>query len=270
MVPIFADKVAFVTGAASGIGRGIARAFVEAGGRVVIADLDLVGGAAVAAECGDERSLFVRTDVTDEENVAQAVQAGVERFNRIDCLVNNAGQLGVRGPVQDMDIASFKKTIDLLLTSVAITTKHVVPIFLRQQAGSIVNIASIAGLRGDPQAPTYSAGKAAVMGFTRATALQLAPHGIRVNAIAPGGIVTPGYKDIIEWGPDGFSEAKLREIFKTTQPLPYAGEAEDIGNAVVFLASEHARFITGETLTIDGGLTAIMSAQVEQMRAGKS
>lgn len=269
MADVLAGEVALITGAASGIGRGIARAFVDGGARVVIADIDESKGAAAAAAWGQEKCRFIRTDVTREEDVAAAVQRTLDAFGRLDCLVNNAGSLGVTGLIQNLDITSYRRTMDLLLTSVVMTTKHAVPTFLRAGRGTVVNIASIAGMRGDPQGLAYTAAKAGVMGFTRASALQLAPSGIRVNAIAPGGIVTPIYEKIIDWGPDGYSEDKVRALLERQQPLKRAGEVEDIGHMAVFLASDRARFITGQTFVVDGGLTAVMSAAVADMRAGK-
>jgi len=268
MADAFCGEVALITGAASGIGLGVARAFIESGGRVVIADIDEGKGAAVAAKWGDSKARFIRTDVTREEDLAAAVQHALNAFGRLDCLVNNAGNLGITGLIQDLDIAAYRRTMDLLLTSVVMGTKHVVPVFLRAGSGSIVNIASIAGIRGDPQGLTYTAAKAGVMGFTRATALQLAPTGIRVNAIAPGGIVTPVYEKIINWGPDGYSEEKVRALLARQQPIKRAGEPEDIGHMAVFLASRRAGFITGQSFVVDGGLTAVMSAAVAEMRAG--
>ena len=268
MTEVFGGEVALVTGAASGIGHGIARAFVESGGRVVIADIDERKGAATAAMWGENKARFIRTDVTREEDVATAVQHALNTFGRLDCLVNNAGNLGVTGSVQDLDIAAYRCTMDLLLTSVVMGTKHAVPVFIRAGKGGIINITSIAGMRGDPQALAYTAAKAGVMGFTRATALQLAPNDIRVNAIAPGGIVTPIYEKIINWGPDGYSEQKVRALLERQQPRRRAGEAEDIGHMAVFLASDRARFITGQSFAVDGGLTAVMSAAVADMRAG--
>jgi NAD(P)-dependent dehydrogenase (short-subunit alcohol dehydrogenase family) len=261
-------QVALITGSASGIGRGIARAFVESGSRVVIADIDERKGAETAAMWGDDRARLIRADVTREDDVAAMIKYALDTFGRLDCLVNNAGNLGVTGLVQDLDIAAYRRTMDLLLTSVVMGTKHVVPVFIRSGRGSIINIASIAGMRGDPQGLTYTAAKAGVMGFTRATALQLAPNGIRVNAIAPGGIVTPVYEKIINWGPGGYSEQKLRALLERQQPLKRAGEPEDIGHMAVFLASDRARFITGQSFAVDGGLTAVMSAAVADMRAG--
>ena len=181
-------KAAVVTGAASGIGEGIATRFAEEGARVVVADFDPVGGQRVAKEID---GIFVECDVTRESDLAAAVEAAVTGFGGLDCFVGNAGSGGVLGPVTDLDEVGFDRTVAVLLKGVAFGMKHACRAMQPRGGGSIISTSSVAGLMGGMGPHVYSACKAAVIGITRSVALEQGPFGIRVNCINPGGIATP-------------------------------------------------------------------------------
>ena len=250
-------KVAIVTGGASGMGAATVRRFVEEGARVVIADLQVDKGEAVAAECG-ESGLFMATDVGVEEDVAAAVGLAVERFGRLDCVFNNAGFGGVAGPIEDTDMGeAYARTVAGLLTGPVLGMKHATPVMKAQGSGSIISTASVAGLRGGMGPHVYSALKAAVIGLTRSVSVELAAFHIRVNAICPGGIMTPIFLGgrQLKAGANATLEEALTPAFAQMQPIPRAGVGRDIANMAVFLASDEATFVTGQALVVDGGLT---------------
>ena len=234
-------KVAVITGAANGIGRGIAEAFVDEGARVVIADVDAAAGEEVAGKLGDVAA-FARTDVSDPESLAAAVDLAVTRFGAIDVMVNNAGiASSLRRLMQD-DLRDFQKVMAVDLFGVMAGTQAAAR---RMRAGgSIVNIASIAGIAPGVGLQTYRAAKAGVIHFSRSAAIELAELGIRVNVIAPGNISTA-----------------INAAFDTSaivarlQPLQRLGTPDDVANAVIYLASERAAQVTGVVLPVDGGTT---------------
>ena len=182
-------KVVVVTGGASGIGEGIVRRFVEEGARCVIADIQEDPAQAVAGELG-EATAFVRTDVSDEAQVAAVIGAAVERFGRLDCMVNNAGILGAVGPIADTDTDAWLRSIQVLLNSVFFGTKHAAKVMIPQGSGTIINTTSTAGLRAGLGPHAYTTAKHGVVGLTQSTATELGRHGIRVNAIAPGATIS--------------------------------------------------------------------------------
>ena len=255
-------KVALITGAASGIGRASTLRFAQEGARVVAADMneataaDMLQAAATAG-CGD-RVRFLRTDVTDEAQIEAAVHLAVTAFGRLDCVFNNAGVAGAFGPITHISAEDWDYTFAVLVRAVFLGMKHGVRVMQAQgTGGTIVNTASIAGLSGGDAPQAYSAAKAAVINLSRAAAVELAPSRIRVNAICPGGILTP----LIHRGsPDVFAEQ-----LRTMQPWPEHGTPEHIAAAAVFLASDEARFITGEALVVDGGLTAMGAGVIRTM-----
>lgn len=254
-------KVAVITGAASGIGAGTARRFVAEGAWVVLADLDVERGQALTASLGD-RAVFVVVDVAREADVAGMIGTAVARFGRLDCLFNNAGVGGVSGPIEQTDVGdAYQRTIGVLLTGPILGMKHAAPVMRAQGGGSIISTASVAGTAGGMGPHVYSALKAAVINLTRSVALELAPHGVRVNAICPGGIATnifaPGFARA---GMALHGDADVAELMRPAlarmQPIPRAGEADDIAAMALYLASDEASFVSGQAFAVDGALTA--------------
>ena len=263
-----AGKVAVITGGASGMGAATVRRFVGEGACVVIGDLQADKGAAIAAECGDATA-FIATDVGVEADVAAMIACAVDRFGRLDCLFNNAGFGGVSGNIDETDMGEpYARTVAGLLTGPVLGMKHAAPIMKAQGSGSIISTASVAGLRGGMGPHVYSALKAAVIGLTRSVAVELAPSGVRVNAICPGGIMTPiflaGRK--LKAGANVSLEQVLEPAFAGMQPVPRAGTGEDIADMALFLASDDSTFVTGQALVVDGGLTVGRRRQVDRDR----
>ena len=240
-------KVAIVTGGASGIGEATARMFAEEGARLVIADMDGSAGETLAKELGD--AFFCRTDVTLEDEVANVVAYAVDRYGRLDCMVNNAGIVGAIGSICDTPYDHWKATLAVLLDGVFFGCKHAARAMLASSTrGTILNTASVAGLRGGFGAHAYSTAKHAVIGLTRSVASELAPHGVRANAVAPGAVVTPLIEAIT--GADGDT---LRGLAAQASPLGQATCPRDIAGAFTYLASDDATHVTGEVLTVDAG-----------------
>ena len=249
----FSGRVALITGGASGMGLATAHRFLAEGARVVIADLNEVAGSAVLEDLsagGHAEDLrFVRTDVAVEDDVAAAVAFAVESFGRLDVVFNNAGVGGAFGSITEIAVEDWDYTFGVLVRGVFLGIKHGARAMIDGgRGGAIVNTASVAGLSGGSGPQAYSAAKAAVVNLTRAAALELAPRKIRVNAICPGAILTPLLGT--SHGPD------LAERLDRLQPWPEHGVGDDIAGAALFLASDDARFVTGEALVVDGGLTA--------------
>jgi NAD(P)-dependent dehydrogenase (short-subunit alcohol dehydrogenase family) len=246
-------KVAVITGAASGMGRATVGLFLREGARVVAADLNEANGRALvttlAADGWADRVDFIRADVSQEGQVEATLERARDRFGRLDVLFNNAGIGGAFGPITEITVEDWDFTQAVLLRSVFLGIKHAARILIAQgQGGSILNTASIAGLRGGGGPQSYSAAKAAVINLTQTTAVELAQHHIRVNAICPGVIVTP----LMDRG----KPERAAERAANSQPWPEAGSVDDIANAALYLASDESRFVTGQRLTVDGGLMA--------------
>jgi NAD(P)-dependent dehydrogenase (short-subunit alcohol dehydrogenase family) len=246
-------KVAVITGGASDIGEATARLFVDEGARVVIADIQDERGAALAAELGASAA-FQRTDVTREDDVKAAVAHAVSGFGRLDCMFNNAGSLGAVGPLEDIHIDEYDRTMQVLLRSVFLGMKYAAPVLKTQASGSIISTASIAGLTAGAGPHIYSAAKAAVIHLTRSAALELAPHSVRVNCVCPGGIVTPLALGGVPMTPE-VEELSKKGLAKF-QPIPRAGLAADVANAVLWLASDDSTFVSGAALAVDGAYLA--------------
>ena len=247
------DRVAVITGAASGMGKATALRFLAEGASVVMADYNAETGAAALGDAADqgfgERSRFVRADVAVEDDVEQMIDLAVATFGHLDVVFNNAGVGGAIGPLAETRAEDWDYTFDVLVKGVFLGIKHAARIMVPQgRGGAIINTASVAGLSGDAGPIAYSAAKAAVINLTRGAAVELAPERIRVNAICPGFIATP----LAEQG----RPESTRAAFAKSQPWPDFGRGEHIAGAALFLASEDAEFVTGEALLVDGGLSA--------------
>jgi NAD(P)-dependent dehydrogenase (short-subunit alcohol dehydrogenase family) len=237
------NKVAVITGAASGMGRGTAIRFAREGAAVVVADLNAQGGELVVSEiaAAGGRAIFQRTDVTSENDIAAMIERAVREYGRLDITYNNAGVLGALGFIEDVKAEDWDRTIAVLARSVFFGIKHSVKPMRKSGGGSIISTASLAGLHGVPGLPAYSAAKFAVVGLTQTAAAELARDHIRVNCICPGGIDTPLIGKAT-------SPAQTAAI-----PLGRLGTPDDIADLVLFLASDDSRWITGTAMVIDGG-----------------
>ncbi|MEK7140040.1 MAG: SDR family NAD(P)-dependent oxidoreductase [Patescibacteria group bacterium] len=247
-------KTAIVTGGAMGIGLGIVSRLAEAGANVVIADTDEQSGAAAAAELANKgrKAAFVKTDVSRADDVVAAAQFAVTIYGGIDILVNNAG-IYPTIPVRQMKEKDFERVIATNLKSVFLFTKAAAEIMIAQgRGGKIINITSIDALHPSSVGlAVYDASKHGLWGFTKNTALELAPHNISVNAIAPGGIATPGTGTGKPASPD--IEAILKKFMEKI-PMKRMGEPDDIGKVALFLASDMASYMTGSQVVVDGGV----------------
>jgi 3-oxoacyl-[acyl-carrier protein] reductase len=238
-------RVAIVTGAASGIGRGIAEAFAEEGAAVAVADRNEQGAQQVAGAIagGGGRAIPVTVDVTDEQQVAAMVERVLAELGGIDVLVNNAG-IDTVSTLVDMPLAMWQQMMDVNLTSLYLVTRAVLPTLIAQGSGRIINMGSQLGLEGTDRMVHYCAAKAGVHGFTKALAYELAPHNINVNAIAPGPIHTP----LLDTIPQDWLDKKKASI-----PLGRFGRVEEVTPTAVLLASDGGSYYTGATLNVSGG-----------------
>lgn len=243
----FADKVVIVTGAGSGIGAGTAQRFSDEGANVVLAGRTREKLQKVASKLPSARTHVRATDVRLLPDVANLVAAALERFGRIDVLVNNAG-IAPTGPVDEVSIDAWNDVIATDLTGVFYGTREALP-HLKATKGAIVNLSSVSGIGGDWGMSFYNAAKGAVTNFTRACAMDFAPFGVRVNAVCP----TLTRTDLTE---DMFADEALIDKFRERIPLGRAAQPADIAAVIAFLASEDARFVTGVNLPVDGGLSA--------------
>jgi len=246
-------KVAVVTGAASGLGEATARLMHAEGASVLLTDIQDDRGQQVAAELGD-RCRYLHCDVTAEPDVARAVDTAVGEFGRLDCMFNNAGIIGAHGGIDEIPLEEYEFTMAVLLRSVFLGLKHAARVMKPQHSGVILNTTSIGGLQGGLGPHVYGAAKGAVIALTKNVAAELGAWSIRVNAIAPGKILTPMNAATIVGDPDAMDEA--REAFATRTPLRgRIGVADDIAHAALWLASDDAGFVSGHVLVVDGGLT---------------
>ena len=247
-----AGKVALVTGGASGIGRDCVRALAAAGASVVVADVDEMQGAKLAAELARTRAkaLIIPADVTRADQVQALVESVVRRFGRLDFALNNAGVDGARAPTAEYPADVWDQVIAVNLTGVFLCLKHELEIMARQRHGVIVNMASVAGLTGFVGHAAYTAAKHGVVGLTRTAALEYARHGIRVNAVCPSYTQTPMLERVARRIPG--LKARLASI----APLGRLCAPGEITEAVLYLFSNGAAFITGQTLVLDGGILA--------------
>lgn len=244
------NKIAIITGAGSGIGRGIALAFIKEGAEVVLADWSEEGGKETVEQIKKKNgeAIFIKTDVSKTDDVKQLVKTCLDKFGRVDILVNNAGIYRTYN-LHEMSEEDWDKTININLKSVFLGSKEVIPEMLKQGKGKIVNTASIAGLVGFVQSGAYCASKGGMIALTKEMALEYAPKKINVNCICPGVIKTAMTKDMI-------SDPATKQFLESSTPYPRLGEPEDIAMAAVYLASDESDFVNGEVLVVDGGWIA--------------
>jgi NAD(P)-dependent dehydrogenase (short-subunit alcohol dehydrogenase family) len=246
-----AGKVAIITGGASGMGLATVMKFAAEGAKVVVADFNAQTGAA-AVEAATKQGYavsFIKTDVANEQDIEAMCEHAQATYGRLDVLFNNAGVGGAIGPLTETTVEDWNYTFDVLAKGVFLGIKHGARVMRRQgEGGSIINTASVAGLSGDGGPLVYSAAKAAVINLSKSSAVELAPDYIRVNAICPGFIATPLN--------DGGNPEATQHSFSKSQPWPDYGRGEHIAGAALFLASDDAAFVTGESIVVDGGLTA--------------
>jgi len=252
MTKQFEGKVAVVTGSASGIGRASALAFASNGAKTVVADVSIEGGEEtvrmIKATGGD--AFFVRADVSKAAAVEMLIHKVVETYGRLDYAHNNAGIVGTVAPTADSTEEDWDRTIAVNLKGVWLCMKYEIPQMLKHGAGTIVNTASVAGLVGTMGAPAYCASKGGVVQLTRAAALEYAKAGIRVNAVCPGVIRTPMVEGLIG------GQAEAEAGFIAAEPIGRLGKPEEIAEAVVWLCSDAASFVTGVPMPVDGGWVA--------------
>jgi len=239
------DKVAVITGGASGIGAATARLFVSEGAKVVLVDLNEEKGKAFESELKalNADALFVKANITSEEEVANIFTQTIEKFGKVDIVFNNAG-IGRVHPTHELDYAEWRQTVNVDLDGVFLVAREAIREMLKAGGGAIVNTASMYGWVGSPGSAAYNAAKGGVVNLTRSIALEYAEQNIRVNALCPGFIDTPIIPE----------ESKLALAAAT--PVKRLGKAEEMAKAVLFLASDDSSYMTGNSLTVDGGYTA--------------
>ena len=241
------NKVALITGGASGFGKGIAETFAREGARIAVADINEKAARVVAASISNS-AIALHCDVAQRGDVNAAVQATVDAFGGIDILVNNAGMSHMRRPMLEVEEAEFDRLMDVNVKSIFLFAHAVVPLMRKKNSGVIINIGSTAGIRPRPGLTWYNASKGAVNLLSKSMAAELAPDGIRVCAVAPVMAETPLLPTFM-----GGDSPELRAQFKTTVPLGRFATVDDVANATLFLASDEASFLTGNVLEVDGG-----------------
>jgi NAD(P)-dependent dehydrogenase (short-subunit alcohol dehydrogenase family) len=246
-------KTAAITGAASGFGAATARRFVAEGCRVVLGDIQEGPAAALARELGSA-AVFVRCDVTREDDVAALVDRAVREFGALDVMFNNAGIVGAVGPIATTPAEEWKATLDVLLNGVFYGMKHAARVMKPRMKGSIVSMASTAGIMGGLGPHAYCAAKHAVVGLTKNVSAELCRHGIRVNAIAPAGMATAMVANVMTGDPAAI-DTTLQALAANSPLINRAGTADDVANAALWLASDESGYTTGHTLTTDAGTT---------------
>jgi NAD(P)-dependent dehydrogenase (short-subunit alcohol dehydrogenase family) len=243
------ERMGLVTGGGAGIGREIARRFAREGMAVAVLDRDGAAAEGIAAEIG---GLAVTADVTSEEEVSRAVETVLARFSRIDVLVNNAG-IAWMGPALEMPLEALQSMLRVNVEGVFIVSRAVLPHMIARRSGSIVNLASWAGKTGNAFFAGYSASKFAVIGLTQSLAREMAPHGIRVNAICPGIVVDTAMRTAIESQQRQYGLPETAEREKSI-PIGRVSVPEDVARVAAFLASDEASYMTGESINLSGGL----------------
>lgn len=248
----FSGKVVLITGAGSGLGRASALLFAQQGATVVVSDVNEAGGhetVQLLKEIGGE-AMFIACNVANETQVDALVKQTVESYGRLDCAVNNAGIGGLWNPTHTYPAANFEKVMAVNTTGVFFCMRAELQVMLKQGTGAIVNVSSVAGLNGFPNNIAYAASKHAVVGLTRTAALEYAKKGIRVNAVNPVFTITPMVTGMFEVIGD------FKDKLEAAIPMKRFGQPNEVAEAIVWLCSDAASFITGHCLPIDGGMTA--------------
>jgi NAD(P)-dependent dehydrogenase (short-subunit alcohol dehydrogenase family) len=258
------DKVAVITGAASGMGKASAIRFAQEGAAVVIGDLNHQGGEAVIKEIRgfEGRAVFQRADVSVEAEVKNLIDKAIAEYGRLDIMFNNAGLGGAVGPIEKTAVEDWDRTLKVLLNSVFFGMKHSIPHLRKAGGGSIISTASVGGLRGGLAPHAYAVAKAGVIMLTQNVACEVGPDKIRVNCICPGLINTPLMNRRAPGGEQGVAQS-----LAPLQPIGRVGTADDIAAAALFLASEESYFVTGTAMVVDGGH---MQIGFPELRAGIS
>jgi sorbitol-6-phosphate 2-dehydrogenase len=258
---ILQGRVAVVTGGAQGLGEAICHRLAREGAHVVVADLNLEGAERVAAEVvsgaqTDRRAVAVRVDVTDEEQVEAMVERAVDEFGRLDILVSNAGIL-IAGPIDEFPAGKWRAVIDVNLFGYFLCAKHAARVMKSQRSGVILQINSKSGKKGSYKNSAYAASKFGGIGLTQSIALELAEHGVRVNAVCPGNLLdSPLWVDSLyeqyarKWG---ITEEEVRQRYVDQVPMKRGCTYDDVCNVVVFLASDQASYMTGQAVNVTGG-----------------
>lgn len=245
------NKVAFISGASSGIGKATAMAFASAGAKTALCDLNIEEGKKLARLLSEKsESIFIQCDVANSADIKNAIAECTAKFGHIDYAFNNAGIEGEQGMTPDCSEENWNRVIDVNLKGVWLAMKYQLPQMLKQGFGSIVNCSSIAGLVGFTGIPAYTASKHGVIGLTKTAALEYAKKNIRVNAVCPGVIQTP----MIDRFTHG--EKQIQNQLIAGEPVGRVGQPEEIANAVLWLCSDQSSFVTGNSLVIDGGWVA--------------
>ncbi len=252
MVGLLDDRIALVTGGASGIGRASALAFAREGAKVAVADVlvEGVGETVGLIESGGGQAISIEADVSNAASVEAMVQKVMEAYGGIDCAFNNAGIEGQVASTEEYSEEVFDRVIDINLTGVWLCLKYEIPRMLERGSGAIVNTASGAGLVGTPGLSAYVASKHGVVGLTKTAALEYAKSGIRVNAVCPGVIETPMVQRLSSGQP------QMGEALVAAEPIGRVGQPEEIAESVVWLCSKAASFVTGHAMSVDGGFVA--------------
>lgn len=244
-----ADKVCIITGAGSGIGAQMAPMFAAEGARVVVADIDGDGARETAAQIQQAggKAVDVQVDITQPDQVAAMVQTATDTYGRLDVLINNAG-VGLNCPFLETTLEDWERVQRVVLTGTFLCSQAAARVMVAQRGGRIVNVGSISGQRGAQGRAAYGSAKAGVLQLTRVMAVELAPHGVYVNAVSPGPVDTPQSR--------GTHTAATRQAYLDRMPLGRYGERREVAAAVLFLASDEAGFAVGSILNVDGGFDA--------------
>ena len=252
MTGMLDGKIALITGAGSGIGRATARIFAREGARLVLADVVEAGGnetLGMITEVGAD-GIFVKCDVANETDVEAMVARAVAHYGRLDCAFNNAGIGGAGKLTHEYNLAEWNRVIAINLTGVWLCMRAEIAQMLKQKSGAIVNTSSIMGLTGAIRVPAYTAAKHGVAGLTKAAALEYARHGLRINAVCPAPIYTPMLMGAFEKRPD------MEDRYARSEPMKRIGQPEEVGEAVAWLCSDRASYVTGLPMPVDGGYMA--------------
>jgi NAD(P)-dependent dehydrogenase (short-subunit alcohol dehydrogenase family) len=252
MTKQFENQVVLITGATAGIGYATAIAFAREGAHLIVSGRNAVAGEQLVSELRSmsAQAEFVQADVSNEEQVARLVDFCVTRFGHLDIAVNSAGFEGVRGSIMEQTVDSYTAAFNANALGTFLCLKHEMRIMSRQKSGAIVNLSSTMGSRGNAQAPMYVASKHAIEGFTKSVALEACQYNVRVNAVAPGPIAT----DMLDRIADGSQNLPM---VASTIPAGRIGKPEEVADAIMFMASRHSSYITGQILAVNGGKTAM-------------